>query len=366
MRLKRLRALMQKKGLGTLLISHPANRRYLSGFRAEDAQIGETSGILLISQTEAILATDPRYAELARAEAQDWKIYIYHQNFFDEITDILKKMPPPLGFEALHLSYAQYQRLQQALEKKNISMKILATENMIEEMRKVKDEVEINTLREAVKLTERVYEALKGILRPEITEKEVAWQIETIIKHDLQAELSFPPIVASGENAAIPHAVPTDKKIALHEPIIVDCGVKWQGYCADMTRTFYLGKPDEKFKTISNLVLTAQQKAIGAIKAGLKTYEVDAVARSFLKEKGYAKAFLHALGHGVGLMVHESPSLSPRQPGEILQPHMIVTAEPGLYFSGWGGVRIEDMVLIKENGCERLTSRKAELKDWIL
>lgn len=366
MRLKRLRALMQNRGLGTLLISHPANRCYLSGFRSEDAQIGETAGVLLVSQTRAILATDPRYAELARTEAQGWEIYVYHQNFFDEIADILKKMPSPLGFEALHLSYGWYQRLKQALDKKRIPMKILPMENMIEEMRKVKDEVEINTLREAVKLTERVYEGLKGILRPEMTEKEVAWQIEVMIRHNLQAGLSFPPIVASGENAAIPHAVPTTRKIGLNEPIIIDCGVKWQGYCADMTRTFYLGKPDERFKDVYHLVLEAQQRAIKTIKAGIKTYEIDGVARDFFKENALANAFSHALGHGVGLMVHEAPSLSPRQPGETLQPNMVVTVEPGLYFSGWGGVRIEDMVLIKENGCERLTSRKADLKDWIL
>jgi len=365
-RLKRLRDLMQNNGLGTLLVSHPANRCYLSGFKTEDAQIGETSGVLLISQTEAILATDPRYAGLAQTQAQGWKIWIYRQNFFDEITDILKKMPSPLGFEALHLSYAHFQRLQQALEKKKIPMKILATENLVEGMRKVKDEVEIDTLREAVKLTEKVYEKVKDILRPGLTEKEVSWQIERLIRRDLRAELSFSPIVASGENAAIPHAVPTDREIGLNEPIIIDCGVKWQGYCADMTRTFYLGKPDEKFKAIYNFVLTAQQKAISAIRAGIKTYEADAVARNYLKGKGHAKAFLHALGHGVGLMVHEAPSLSPRQPGEILQPNMVVTVEPGLYFSGWGGVRIEDMVLIKENGCERLTASKAELNEWTL
>ncbi len=357
---------MQKKNLGSIIISHPINRRYLSGFQIEDPQIGESSGVLLISQKHNILATDFRYAELAKEDTKDWEIYIYQHNFFEEITELLKNTPSPLGFEALHLTYSAYQHLKETLKKKGIPLDIVPTEGLVEGLRKIKEDSEIILLKQAIKMTEEVYIKLKTFLNPGLTEKEVAWYIETQIRHELNAELSFPPIVASGYNAAIPHAVPTEKRLKTNEPIIIDCGLRWKGYCADMTRTFYLGQPDKKFKEIYNLVFEAQKLAIAQIKRGLKTYQVDAIARDFLKEKGCAHAFLHSLGHGVGLLVHEAPSLSPRRPGETLQTNMVATIEPGLYLSGWGGVRIEDMVIIRENGCERLNKLSTNLKDWVL
>ena len=357
---------MQEKNLGSLIISHPINRRYLSGFKIEDPQIGESSGVLLISQEHNILATDFRYAELAKEDIKDWGIYIYQHNFWEEIAELLKNMPPPLGFEALHLTYSAYQHLKEAIKKKEIPLNIMPTEGLVEGLRKIKEDSEITLLKQAIKMTEEVYIKLKTFLKPGLTEKEVAWNIETQIRHDLNAELSFPPIVASGYNAAIPHAVPTEKRLQANEPIIIDCGVRWKGYCADMTRTFYLGKPDKKFKEIYNLVFETQKLALSQIKKGLKTYQVDAIARDFLKEKDCAHAFLHSLGHGVGLLVHEAPSLSPRRPGESLEANMVATIEPGLYLSGWGGVRIEDIVMIKENGCECLTQLSSDLKDWIL
>ena len=357
---------MQEKNLGSLIISHPINRRYLSGFKIEDPQIGESSGVLLISQEHNILATDFRYAELAKEDIKDWGIYIYQHNFWEEIAELLKNMPPPLGFEALHLTYSAYQHLKEAIKKKEIPLNIMPTEGLVEGLRKIKEDSEITLLKQAIKMTEEVYIKLKTFLKPGLTEREVAWNIETQIRHDLNAELSFPPIVASGYNAAIPHAVPTEKRLQANEPIIIDCGVRWKGYCADMTRTFYLGKPDKKFKEIYNLVFETQKLALSQIKKGLKTYQVDAIARDFLKEKDCAHAFLHSLGHGVGLLVHEAPSLSPRRPGESLEANMVATIEPGLYLSGWGGVRIEDIVMIKENGCECLTQLSSDLKDWIL
>ena len=357
---------MQEKNLGSLIISHPINRRYLSGFKIEDPQIGESSGVLLISQEHNILATDFRYAELAKEDIKDWGIYIYQHNFWEEIAELLKNMPSPLGFEALHLTYSAYQHLKEAIKKKEIPLNIMPTEGLVEGLRKIKEDSEITLLKQAIKMTEEVYIKLKTFLKPGLTEREVAWNIETQIRHDLNAELSFPPIVASGYNAAIPHAVPTEKRLQANEPIIIDCGVRWKGYCADMTRTFYLGKPDKKFKEIYNLVFETQKLALSQIKKGLKTYQVDAIARDFLKEKDCAHAFLHSLGHGVGLLVHEAPSLSPRRPGESLEANMVATIEPGLYLSGWGGVRIEDIVMIKENGCECLTQLSSDLKDWIL
>ena len=366
MRLTRLRQLMQEKGLGSFLVSRPSNRRYLSGFKADDPQEGESAGMLFISQDKAFLVTDPRYAELAKEEVKGFEVFVYKGNFFDQINEILKQMPSPLGFEAMHLSYGLYERFCQTIEKNQLSLTLTPTEYLVEGLREIKEEEEISLLKEALRLTERVFLWLKDYLKPDLTEKEVAWQIEVFIRHELKAELSFPPIVASGPNAAIPHAVPTAKKIQAHEPVIIDCGVKWKGYCADMTRTFYIGTPDEQYKKIYNLVLEAQQRGMKTIRAGITAYEVDAAARDFLKNNGYAEAFLHSLGHGIGLLVHEPPSLSPRRPSKVLKANMVVTMEPGLYFSGWGGVRIEDMVLIKENGGECLNQLSRTLDDWVL
>ncbi len=366
MRLIRLRQAMQKKGLGSLLISRPSNRRYLSGFKADDPQEGESAGMLFISQDKAFLVTDPRYADLAKEEARGFEVFVYKGNFFEQITEILRQIPSPLGFEAIHLSYGLYKRFSQTIEQNHLSLDMVPTEYLVEGLREIKDADEISLLKEALRLTEKVFLWLKDYLKPGLTEKEVAWQIEAFIKHDLKAELSFSPIVASGPNAAIPHAVPTKKKIQTQEPVIIDCGVKWEGYCADMTRTFYIGTPDAQYKKVYNLVLEAQQRGMKAVRAGITAVEVDAAAREFLKDNGYGKAFLHSLGHGVGLLVHEPPSLSPRRPSKVLKSNMVVTIEPGLYLSGWGGVRIEDMVLIKENGGERLNQLSARLDNWVL
>ncbi len=366
MRLFRLRQLMEKRGLGSLLVSRPSNRRYLSGFEEDDPQEGETSGMLFISSRQAILATDPRYAELAKKEARGFEIFVYKGNFFEQIVPILQRLPSPLGFEAMHLSYGLYERLKQTIIKNRLLLNLTPTEYLVEELRQVKDQEEIGLLKKAVSLTEDLFNHLKAYLKPDLTERQIAWEIERFIRQDLKAELSFSPIVASGPNAAIPHAVPTDKRIQSHEPIIIDCGVRWKGYCADMTRTFFIGQPDRKYQEIYNLVLEAQQKGMETARAGVTASEVDNSARELLKSKGYGEAFLHALGHGVGLFVHEPPSLSPRRPSQVLKENMVVTIEPGLYLSGWGGVRIEDMVLISKDGCERFSHLPSHLEYWIL
>jgi Xaa-Pro aminopeptidase len=352
-RLERLREVMTERKIGTLIISNPVNRRYLSGFKTDDTQIGETAGFLIVSEKSSILVTDQRYAGLAQKEVRQCDIYVSKKSLFEEIAEILKEMPPPLAFEATHLSYNLYHNLKEILKNKGRPKKITPTRGLVECLRQIKEGVEIKLLKKALRLTEQVFSDLKTFLSPGITEKEVTWHIEKKIR-SLMAELSFPPIVASGPNAAIPHAVPTKRGLRSYEPIIIDCGVRWNGYCADMTRTFYLGKAKPKFKKIYNMVAEAKEQAITAIRAGLKTYEADAIVRRFFKEKGLEKAFLHSLGHGVGLLVHEAPTISPRQPGEELKNNMVITIEPGLYFPGWGGIRLEDMVLIKKNGCRYL------------
>ncbi|MDL1972200.1 MAG: Xaa-Pro peptidase family protein [Deltaproteobacteria bacterium] len=341
MRLKRLRKIILENNLGTILISHPANRRYLSGFRAEDPQIGESAGYLAISQERAILLTDPRYAELAKRET-DWEVRVYKRDFLKEMKKLLEELPRPIGFEARHLTYRLYQRLSESVE-------MVPTENVVETLRKIKDEEEIEAIKTALSITKNVFMELERFLRPGKTEREIAWWIEERIRKEYKAELAFSPIVASGANAAIPHATPSERPIKEHEPIIIDLGAKWDGYCSDMTRTFYLGEKDETFKRIYNLVHDAQSLVFSKICAGVMTNEADAIAREFFERHGYKDEFAHSLGHGVGLLVHEAPSLSPKEPYEKLSENMIVTVEPGLYLKGWGGVRLEDMVLIKKD-----------------
>ncbi|KPJ66789.1 MAG: hypothetical protein AMJ45_03590 [Syntrophobacter sp. DG_60] len=340
MRLNGLKKIISENNLGTLLVSHPANRRYLSDFTAEDPQVGESAGYLLISKNRTILLTDPRYAGKAKRET-NWEIKIYKKDFFKEILGLLKEFPKPIGFEAQHLTYRLYQRLSESIE-------ITPTENIIETLRKIKDKEEIKSIKRALAITKKVFIGLERFLKPAKTEKDIAFWIEEKIRREYKAELAFSPIVASGANAAIPHATPSGKPIKKHEPIIIDLGAKWDGYCADMTRTFYLGEKDETFKRVYNLVAKAQSLAFSKICAGMMTNEADAIAREFLKRQGYKDEFAHSLGHGVGLLVHEAPGLSQKEPFEKLKENMIVTVEPGLYLEGWGGIRLEDMVLIKK------------------
>ncbi len=340
-RLKRLRELLSENNLGALFVSNPANRRYLSGFTAEDHQVGESAGYLLISQDRAVLLTDPRYAERAKKET-NWQINIYKKDFFKETVSLFEEFPKPIGFEAQHLTYRFYQKISEFIE-------VIPTKNIVETLRKIKDKEEIETIKVALSIAKKLFLELERFLRAGKTEKEIAWWIEEKIRKEYRAELAFPPIVASGANAAIPHATPSEKPIREKEPIIIDLGARWNGYCSDMTRTFYLGEKDETFKKIYNLVAKAQSLVFSKICAGMMTNKADTIAREFFKRQNYKDEFLHSLGHGVGILVHEPPSLSPREPFEKLQENMIVTVEPGLYLEGWGGVRLEDMVLIKKD-----------------
>lgn len=338
----------------TLMVSIDANRHYLSGFHAEDGQFDETAGVLLITADALLLATDPRYVEAAHREAPDFEAVCYRQGLIKALPDILKRLDTHrLGFESRRMSHQAALQLANQIDEARLDVELVPLESFVEPLRAVKSEDEVAKTRKALAIAEDAFEAMCAHIRPGITEKVLAWELEKEIRGRGAESLSFPSIVAAGPNSALPHAVPTDRPVKAGEPLLFDWGARLDGYCSDTSRTVMVGEPDERFRPIFEAVLTAMQKAIAAIKPGVNGKDVDAVAREHIKQAGYEGLFTHSLGHGTGLMVHEGPRLSHLK-DEVLAAGMIVTVEPGIYVSEWGGVRLENQVVIRTHGAEVL------------
>lgn len=351
-RINALRNKMAKQGLDAVWVLEPANRRYLSGFKAIDPQLTESAGSLLITQDEAILITDSRYGTEAKAEAPDFEVKVVKGEAAQVLGScILETGAKRIGFEEDYVTYQLYKEL---VEKLDHGSKLFPIQGLIKDMRQIKDPYEIEALKASAEMISSIMGEIIGWLTPGLTEREVAWQIHTLAYRGGAEDLAFPPIVASGPNAALPHAIAGDKKISTDEPIVLDMGVKLNGYCSDISRTVFLSEPSAEFKKIYSVVREAQKEAFEVMRAGLMSDEVDGVARDVIKKRGYGEYFGHALGHGVGLATHEAPRIGPLKPVR-LEAGMIVTVEPGIYLPGKGGVRLEEMVLIQETGVELLT-----------
>jgi Xaa-Pro aminopeptidase len=357
-RLAALRELLAQQGLDALLVSSPDNRRYLSGFTARDDLPTESCGSLLITREAALLFTDFRYLEWARAEASEYDILIYQAGLGTILAEQLGVFQVGrLGFETFFLTFGQYQRLTRAATEAGLHVEWVPTEGLADGLREVKTAEEVAAVRQALALTEQVFTEVAGWLRPGMSEGQVAWEIERRLREEGAAELAFPPIVAAGANSARPHHHPGDYQIKEQEPIIIDMGARVGGYCADFTRTVFLGEPTARFKEIYTIVRRAQAKAEAGLKAGMESLAGDALGREVIVQAGYGEAFGHSLGHGVGLAVHEAPSLSPvKERNTILKAGSIVTVEPGIYLSDWGGVRLEDLALIGADRAEVLNN----------
>lgn len=355
-RLAATRELLKESGLDGMLISCPENRRYLSGFTARDSHINESSGLLLISQEAAYLLTDFRYRDWAAAEAPLFDIQIYTKGLAKLLSELLTGLGiSHLGFETHYLTYYSYQKITQEAEAAGLEMIWQPVENQVEQLRAIKDQEEIGLIQRSLAITEKVIAVVGSQLREGLAEQEVAWMIEQALRQAGAEGPSFPPMVAFGSNSARPHHDPGERRLQPGEPIIIDMGAVYQGYCSDMTRTFFLGEPDAKFKEIYRIVRRAQQTAEAGIKAGMMTDAADGLAREVIEAAGYKEAFGHSLGHGVGLAVHEHPSLSPMKERAVpLEAGMITTVEPGIYLSDWGGVRLEDMILVQADGAQVL------------
>jgi Xaa-Pro aminopeptidase len=360
-RLTALRELLPQREVDGLLVSGPSSRRYLSGFTAD----GPEWGMLLITPGAAILLTDFRYELWARQEAADFQVVVYQASLAETLARLLGELQVRrLGFEAAHLTYRGYQRLTETIAKAGLQVEWRPLEDVVEELQEVKAPAELAAMRRALELSEAVLRRVSRELAPGKTESQVAWEIERGLREGGAEALAFPPIVAAGANSSRPHHQPGEQVIQAGEPIIIDMGARLKGYCADITRTYILGPPDEQFQKIYSLVRRAQVKAEAELRAGMDSLAGDALAREVIAGAGYGEAFGHSLGHGLGLAIHEAPALSPnKERTTVLKAGSVVTVEPGIYLEGWGGVRLEDMVLLKADGAEVL-NRYLDFYEW--
>ena len=352
-RIKKLQTSLRRRKLDAVLITEPQNRRYLSGYTASDHGIQESSGILLVPAGDTpYLLTDSRFVLKAEEEAQGYIVELYSRGLFA----LLKKLLPELkirrlGFESQYFLHSSVVKMEKMTT--NINVELVPIIDLIERMRLIKTEDEIRILKKSVLLNERVFQLVYNTIEPGMTEIEVALALELTMR-ELGAEgPSFDTIVAFGTNAARPHAVPTEQILQSGDLVLIDMGLILDGYCSDMTRTFVAGKPDKTFLERLHIVRKAQLAGINVLRAGVVCREVDRAARTIIANAGYGNFFGHGLGHGVGLAVHEDPSLGPRSKKK-LQAGMIVTIEPGIYLPEWGGIRLENMAVVREDGCEIL------------
>ena len=346
-RLQRLRQKLAEKEVDAIFVSQPENRYYLSGFDG-------SAGFLLITSQKAILATDFRYVEQAKAQAPEYEIF----QITNDITDWFPKLIAglslrKLGFEAGHITFAMHRQLNDILNK--LPLKIVPLDGLVESLRVVKEPEEIELITKAAEIGDKAFAYIEGIIHAGMSEKEAAWEIEKFLRENGSQTVPFDIIVASGPNSALPHAKPSQRSIQSGEPIVIDIGARLKGYSSDLSRTICLGTFDDTFKKVYDIVLGAQLTATAIIKEGMTGGQVDSLAREVIEQAGYAEAFGHALGHGIGLVPHESPHLGPGST-EALTSGMVFTIEPGIYLPGWGGVRIEDIVVM-ENGKARIISR---------
>lgn len=351
MRLDQLRQTLSAQELDAMLVTRPENQRYLSGFTG-----GE--GALLISQSDAFLITDFRYYEQVAEEAPDFQLVKIQGKATQTLKGLLKERGiRTLGFESAHVPFSQYQEWRKATR----GVRWVPLQDAVETLRLIKDPGELAAIRKAIAIADAACEHIRRFIKPGMTEKQVAWELEAYMRTHGAESLAFPLIVGSGPNGAKPHAVLQDRPIREGEPIVLDLGARVDGYNSDLTRTICLGQPDEKLKEIYDIVLRAQLAAEEGARAGMKGQEVDALARKVIEEAGHGEHFGHGLGHGVGLAVHEGPRAAPSAT-TTMESGMVCTIEPGIYLPGWGGVRIEDMVLFTADGVEVLTQARKELQ----
>jgi len=353
-RLRKLQTSIAEKQLDAILISQPENLRYLSGFTG-------SSGWLLISEKKTILATDFRYVEQAKEESPDFEIIQAKRELSDWLPDLVSDLRwHKLGFEANCISYNTHHKLSEALKTTQIDLALVPTTDIVEQLRSIKEPEELEFITKAAALIDIAWEQAKAIVHPGTTEKEVAWEIEKFLRQENSEGIPFEIIVASGTNSALPHARPAEKIMRPAEPVLIDMGARINGYCSDLSRTLLLGETDKILREIYDIVLKAQITAIEGIESGMYASQADQLARSVIEEAGYADAFGHSLGHGVGLAVHELPTLGPSS-SNSLADGMVFTIEPGIYLVGQGGVRIEDMVVLENGKARVLTKAKKDL-----
>lgn len=348
-RLARLRKKIVQQNLDALLITRPENLYYLSGFGGGEY----LDATMIVSADLAWISTDSRYYEQVKTFAPDFKLFEagYDRNkVLGELGTTAK--PQVVGFEMAYLTVATFKDWSKAARKAGFKLK--ATDGMVEELRIVKDAQELAKIKRAVDLTDAAFAHFCQAIKPGMTEKQGAWIIEKYMREHGADKVAFDLIVAAGPNGALPHAHPSDYVIQRGAPIVVDIGCRMDHYNSDLTRTICLGEPDAQFSQVYDTVLKAQRAAEKKIHAGVKGKRADMFARAVIDKTEWGETFGHGLGHGVGLAVHEGPVASKRSK-DTYRENMTLTIEPGIYIAGWGGVRIEDLVVIKEDSVEILS-----------
>ena len=355
-RLARLRERLNSLEAGALLVTAPANRRWLSGFTG-------SAGVLLVSEDAARIATDGRYHEQARLQAPGFDLVAAPLRRIDSFAaDLLAGLGgKTVAFEAAHMTVAEHAAWTGAIEALPPSDRPLLkpVRDAVEPLRAIKDAAEIEAITRAVRLGDEAFAHAAAQLQPGVSERELAWEVQRHALEHGAERLSFETIIAAGPHGSMAHARPRDVAIEAGQGVVMDLGVVVDGYCSDLTRTVFVGEPDDRFAQVYDAVLTAQTMAVERIEAGMSGAEAHAIAATVLAEAGYGEAFTHGLGHGVGLEVHEAPRLA-ADSDSLLADGQVVTVEPGAYFPGWGGVRIEDQCVI-EDGRLRVLSRAPKL-----
>lgn len=342
-RLKSLRATLKKSGLESILVTNETNVRYLSGFKGGD------SFILVTPDTQFFL-TDSRYTEEAKSSIKGFIITEVAASIYDTLGNIVKKNRiRKIGFESMNLPYEAAKRLESHVG----AAKLIRTINVVEKIRSIKDPREIDAIKRSIGVTVKVLKKIVKSVRPGVSEKHLSGLIEQEFIAN-GARTAFDAIAAHGKNCSKPHAHPTDEKIAGNDIVMLDIGCRLDFYNSDITRMVLIGKVKDKIKEIYGIVSSAQKRAIDMIAPGVDISRIDSAGRDFIESKGYGKFFGHSMGHGVGMDVHEEPSISKNNKG-VLSAGMIFTVEPAIYLPGIGGVRIEDMVLVTDKGCKILT-----------
>ncbi len=334
------------KKIDTLLVISQKNRRYFTGFDS-------TFGYLVLTKERKIFLTDHRYFEMAQETESDFELTVVGRY---DLKDQLKKTlaevgAVSVGFEDTELTVSEYAALKDMLAGFNL----VPVGKDLAEMKKYKNPYELDCIATAQKITDAAFTDVLGYIKEGITEKELAVILQCCLLQNGGEKNSFDPIVSFGENTSKPHAHPTDRVLVPGDNVLMDFGCVYKGYCSDMTRTVFFGEPNPKIAEIYSIVLSAQAEALKSIKSGVKACDVDAAARKVFTASGVESNFTHALGHGVGIDIHEVPSLHPKN-DMVLKENMVITAEPGLYFPGIGGVRIEDLVVVKRDGIDNLTT----------
>lgn len=353
-RISKLREEIPVKAGQAALITSPVNRRYLSGFKSSE-------GLIFTTPDESYFFVDFRYYEAAKKQIKGLHV-ILSSDFKADLLKIARKhRVKTVLIENDGITLSEALKIEKWLKEDNITLnKQNVLDKVLYSLRAEKTPLEIKNIKMAQEIAEKAFKQFLPLIKPGVTEKKLAFELEFLVRKEGAEAVAFDLIVASGKNSAVPHAELSDKAIEVGDLVTIDMGAVYNGYHSDMTRTVAVGQVSEEQRKVYNTVLAAQKMAINLVRLGASCREIDSIARKFIAESGYGNYFGHALGHGVGLEIHEKPFLS-RRTEDVLQPGMVITIEPGIYLANRFGVRIEDMLLVTDDGCENLTTVEKEL-----